>query len=89
MLEEIIESVLDEKTMAPADAAAARKKAKLPAAKKAKKLKARCMGLHGDKIKKSKGKLTCDSKGKVVKGMDKKTKKLMAKARKKSGISGR
>lgn len=77
--EEVID--LAEKKMTSGEKKDAAKYAKTPAAKKAKKLKLKCIDKHGDQVKKSNGKLTCDSHGKVVKGMDKATKKAMVKAR--------
>ena len=93
MLRSIIEEVLEDSNasgentnekMQKADKLAAKKRAKSPEGIKAKKLKAKCMANFGDKVRKSKGKLTCGTDGKVKKGMDKKTKKLMAKAKKKN-----
>ena len=77
------EDEIEEKKMSADAKKKAAKAAKSPEAKKAKKLKVKCMDKYGDKVRKSNGKLTCKSDGTVGKGMDKSTKKAMAKARNK------
>lgn len=62
----------------------AKKLRKKPAFKKAKKLKAMCMSRHGDKVRKSDGKLTCGSDGKLKKGMSKADRRKLKKTRKKN-----
>ena len=79
-----LEFDLDEKKMSAEAKKKAKKAAKSPAAKKAKKLKAKCMAKNGDKIKKSNGKLSCGSDGRLGKGMSKADKLKMTKARNKN-----
>ena len=74
---------LYEKKMSSKEKRYVKKYTKTSTAKKAKKLKSKCLVKFGNKVRNSNGKLTCGSDGKVTKGMDKTKKRAMIKARKK------
>jgi len=74
---------LDEK-MSPKAKKEAAKKRKKPAFKKAMRLKKKCMAKMGDKVRKSGGKLTCGTDGKLKKGMSKADRRKLMKSRKKN-----
>jgi len=59
----------------------AKKDRKKPAFKKAMRLKKKCMSINGDRVRKSDGKLTCSTSGKVVKGMSKADRRKLKKTR--------
>jgi len=82
-VESINEIALDEKMSSQAKIKANKYRMK-PSFKKADRLKKQCMEKNKDRIASSDGKLTCNTKGKVVKGMPKAKKKALLKARKKN-----